>query len=67
MNYFTQGTNLQFEDRFSKNAKSVAFIRHEILLKMNFFHSEPPNKNKKIGFFDFHYTIVLGLPNEGEN
>ena len=65
MNYLR--TSLQFEeDPFSINAKDVAFLMHEALLR-KLFQTIPQSKKKNINYFDLYYTIILNLSNEGEN
>ena len=67
MNYLRTSGNLHFEeDPFSINAKNVAFIMHEALLR-KLFPTKPQSKKKNINYFDLYYTIILNLSNEGEN
>ena len=66
MNYMRQSNTSHFyEDPFRKEADSIAMIVHEALLIMNFSHTKPQDKNKNIKYFDFHYTIINNLSEEG--
>ena len=45
-------------DPFSKNAKGVAKIYHEVLLLMEFLQTEPEVKNMNINYHDLYYTVI---------
>ena len=45
-------------DPFSKNAKGVGKIYHEILLLMEFLQTKPEVKNMNINYYDLYYTVI---------
>ena len=45
-------------DPFSKNAKGVAKIYHEVLLLMEFLQTEADVKNMNINYYDLYYTVI---------
>ena len=45
-------------DPFSKNAKGVGKIYHEVLLLMEFLQTKPDIKNMIINYTDLYYTII---------
>ena len=46
------------EDPFSKNAKGISKIYHEVLLLMKFLQTKPKVKNMNINYFDLYYTVI---------
>ena len=50
--------NFEFEENpFSKNAKGISKIYHEVLLLMKFLQIEPHIKNTNINYHDLYYTV----------
>ena len=45
-------------DPFSRNAKGVAKIYHEVLLLMEFVPTEPEFKKMNINYYDLYYTVI---------
>ena len=45
-------------DPFSKNAKGVAKIYHEVLLLMEFLETKADVKNLNINYYDLYYTVI---------
>ena len=45
-------------DPFSKNAKGVAKIYHEVLLLMEFLHTKAVVKNMNIKYNGLYYTVI---------
>ena len=45
-------------DPFSKNAKSVAKIYHEVLLLMEFLQTKPEVKNTNNNYYDFNILLL---------
>ena len=51
--------NFQFEeDHFSKNAKSVNKIYHEVLLLRKFLQTKPQFNTMKINYYDLYYAVI---------
>ena len=48
------------EDPFSRNAKGINKIYHEVLLLMIFLQTKPKVKNMNIHFYDLYYTVIKG-------
>ena len=68
--YYKEMKNKNFQsnnkDPFSKNAKGVAKIYHELLLLMEFLHTKPDNKSMNIIHYDLYYTVIK-TRNENKN
>ena len=45
-------------DPFSKNAKGVGKIYHELLLLMEFLQTKPEVKIMNIKYYDLYYTVI---------
>ena len=45
-------------DPFSKNAKGVGKIYHEVLLLMEFVQTKSEVKNMNINYYDLYYTVI---------
>ena len=45
-------------DPFSKNAKGVGKIYHELLLLMEFLQTKPDVKNMNINYYNLYCTVV---------
>ena len=45
-------------DPFSKNAKCVAKIHHEVLLLIEFLQTKPDVKIMNVTFTDLYYTVI---------
>ena len=60
--YYKEMKNKNFQsnkiDPFSKNAKGVAKICHEVLLLMEFLQTKPDVKNMNINYYDLYYTVI---------
>ena len=60
--YYKEMKNKNFQsnkiDPFSKNAKGVGKIYHEVLLLMEFLQTKPQVKNMNINYYDLYYTVI---------
>ena len=60
--YYKETKNKNFQsnkiDPFSKNAKGIGKIYHEVLLLMEFFQTKPDIKNMNINYTDLYYTVI---------
>ena len=60
--YYEEMKNKSFQsnniDPFSKNAKGVGKICHEVLLLMEFLQTKPDVKNMNINYTDLYYTVI---------
>ena len=60
--YYKEMKNKNFKsnkiDPFSKKAKGVAKIYHEVLLLMEFFQTKLDFKNMNYKYYDLYYTVV---------
>ena len=61
-NYYIEMKNKNFqtnqEDPFSKNAKGISKIYHEVLLLMKFLQTKPQIKDTNINYYDLYYTVI---------
>ena len=61
-NYYTEMKNKNYQtnniDPFSKNAKGISKIYHEVLLLMKFLMTKPKVKNMNIIYYDLYYTVI---------
>ena len=61
-NYYVEMKNKNFQtnnqDPFSKNAKGISKIYHEVLLLMKFLQTKEPVKNMNINYYDLYYTVI---------
>ena len=61
-NYYIEMKNRNFqttqEDPFSKNARGISKIYHEVLLLMKFLQTKPQVKNMNINYYDLYYTVI---------
>ena len=53
-------------DPFSKNAKNIAKIYHEVLLLKEFLKTKPQVKYMDFNYYDLYYTVIK-TRNENEN
>ena len=62
IDYYKEMKNKNFQsnkiDPFSKNAKGVGKIYHEVLLLMEFLQTKPEVKNMNINYHDLYYTVI---------
>ena len=59
--YYTEMKNKNFQtqqDPFSKNARGISKIYHEVLLFMKFLQTKPQIKNMNINYYDLYYTVI---------
>ena len=68
--YYKEMKNKNFQsnniDPFSKNAKGVGKIYHEVLLLMEYLQTKPDIKNMNINYYDLYYTVIK-TRNENKN
>ena len=61
-NYYTEMKNKNFQtqdqDPFSRNARGISKIFHEVLLLMKFLQTKPQVKNMNINYYDLYYTVI---------
>ena len=61
-NYYVEMKNKNYQtqdqDPFSKNAKGIHKIYHEVLLLMKFLQTKPQIKNMNIKYYDLYYTVI---------
>ena len=61
-NYYIEMKNRNFQTRdqdpFSKNAKGISKVYHEVLLLMKFLQTKPQVENMNINYFDLYYTVI---------
>ena len=60
INYYDEMKQKSFrtqEDLFSRNAKGINKIYHEVLLLMKFLQTKPKVKNMNINYYDLYYTV----------
>ena len=46
------------QDPFSRNARGIHKIYHEVLLLMKFLQTKPDIKNVNINYYDLYYTVI---------
>ena len=60
--YYTEMKNRNFQtqdqDPFSRNARGISKIYHEVLLLMKFLQTKPQVKNMNINYYDLYYTLI---------
>ena len=60
--YYTEMKNKNYQtqdqDPFSKNAKGISRIYHEVLLLMKFLQTKPQIKDTNISYYDLYYTVI---------
>ena len=60
--YYKEMKNKNFQsnkiDPFSKNAKGIGKIYHEVLLLMEFSQTKPDIKNMNFNYVDLYYTVI---------
>ena len=69
-NYYKEMKNKNFQTQeytFSKNAKSISKIYHEVLLLMKFLQTKPQVKNMNIIYYDLCYTVIKTSGDNDEN
>ena len=61
-NYYTEMKNRNFQtqdqDPFSKNARGISKIYHEVLLLMKFLQTKPQIKNMNKNYCELYYTVI---------
>ena len=61
-NYYIEMKNRNFQtqdqDPFSKNAKGISKVYHEVLLLMKFPQTKSQVKNMNINYYDLYYTVI---------
>ena len=56
---YGRSNTFQFkEDVFSKNAKSISKIYHEVLILLEFLQTKPEVKSMNINCYDLYYTVI---------
>ena len=54
-----QNKNFQTQqDPFSRNARGISKIYHEVLLLMNFLQTKPQINEMNINYYDLYYTVI---------
>ena len=60
--YYTEKKNKNFQtnnqDPFSRNARGINKIYHDVLLLMKFLQTKPQIKNMNIKYYDLYYTVI---------
>ena len=68
--YYKEIKNINFktnqQDPFSKNARGISKIYHEVLLLMKFLQTKPQVKIMNPNYYDLYYTVIK-VRNENEN
>ena len=57
-NYYDNMNIKMDEDPFSKNARGISKIYHEVLLLMKFLQTKPQVKTMNIIYYDLYYTVI---------
>ena len=61
-NYYKEMKNKNYQtnniDPFSRNARGISKIYHEVLLLMNFLQTKPQIKEMNINYYDLYYTVI---------
>ena len=61
-NYYTEMKNKNFQtqdqDLFSRNARGISKIYHEVLLLMKYLQTKPQVKNMNINYYDLYNTVI---------
>ena len=61
-NYYTEMKNKNFQtqdqDPFSRNARGISKIYHEVLLLMKYLQTKPQVKNMNINYYDLYNTVI---------
>ena len=61
-NYYIEMKNNNFQtnnqDPFSRNARGISKIYHEVILLMKYLQTKPQIKNMNINYYDLYYTNI---------
>ena len=60
-NYYDEMNYKNFQTQevpFSKNARGISKIYHEVMLLMKYLQNKPQVKNMNTNYYDFYYTVI---------